>query len=257
MNSLLIIDDDVELGIMLRGYLSTHEMLLDISNTGDVGLRAAASKAYDLMLLDVTLPDLDGFELLQRIRAHSDVPVILLTARGETTDRVRGLQLGADDYLSKPFDPDELIARIRAILRRRAVYPRPEPAISVEITLCLGDLEVQPSNQSARYRGVSLNLTDIELGLLTAFMQSTGVVLDREVLMIQIFGRPFHPLNRTLDMHISRLRRKLRLATTYDNLIKTIRGVGYQFSASDLQRQEMKFLSPIQLDRGAYAPFNP
>jgi two-component system response regulator CpxR len=240
MNSLLIIDDDVELGTMLRGYLERHQMRLDIRLTGDQGLQAAATEQYDLMLLDVMLPDLDGFKILRRLRTYSDAPVMLLTGRSEAADRIHGLQLGADDYLPKPFDPEELVARIRAILRRRALAPLPAPVTSPESRLYLGDLVIDLADHSARYRGLQLNLTDIEFALLKAFMQSRGVVLDRDELMLRIFEKPFHPLNRTLDMHVSRLRRKLYAATTRGNLIKTIRSVGYLFSTMDLERLDRK-----------------
>jgi len=237
MNSLLIIDDDIELGAMLAGYLEREGMRSEVRRTGDLGLKAVATEHYDLILLDVVLPDLNGFEILKRIRTFSDAPVVLLTGRGEATDRIRGLQLGADDYLPKPFDPDELVARIRAILRRRG---RPAPATSAQRRFYIGDLMIDLNDYSARYKGVRLNLTEIEFALLRAFVQSPGVVLDREELMLRIFDRPFHPLNRTLDMHVSRLRRKLHTATTRGNLIKTVRSAGYLFSAMDLEHLDLK-----------------
>ena len=233
MNSILIVDDDVELGTMLCEYLERHKIQLEIRHTGEQGIEAAASGDYDLMLLDVMLPDLDGFEVLQRIRTYSDLSVLLLTARGEAADRIHGLRLGADDYLPKPFDPDELVARIRAILRRSALRT-PAPAKDMGNRLFVGGLSVDLVARSARYKGISLDLTDIELALLEAFMQAPGVVLDREELMLRVFQRPFHPLNRTLDMHVSRLRRKLHSATTFGNLIKTIRSSGYLFSTTDM-----------------------
>jgi two-component system response regulator CpxR len=240
MNSLLIIDDDAELGDMLRGYLARHEMSLDIRHTGELGLKAVATGSYDLMLLDVMLPDLDGFAVLKRLRTYSDTPVMLLTGRSEAADRIHGLQLGADDYLPKPFDPDELVARIRAILRRRAPYPSGVPAASEQSLMRMGDLVIDVGAYSARYRGLPMNLTDIEFSLLKLFMQSPGVVLDREEIMLRIFDRPFHPLNRTLDMHVSRLRKKLQSATTRSNIIKSIRSVGYLFSTMDLERLDLK-----------------
>jgi two-component system, OmpR family, response regulator CpxR len=172
--------------------------------------------------------------VLERIRTYSDLSVLLLTARGEAADRIHGLKLGADDYLPKPFDPDELVARIRAILRRSALRTPMTPAKGIGNRLFVGGLSVDLVARSARYKGISLDLTDIELALLEAFMQSPGVVLDREELMLRVFQRPFHPLNRTLDMHVSRLRKKLHSATTLGNLIKTIRSSGYLFSTMDM-----------------------
>jgi DNA-binding response OmpR family regulator len=141
MNSLLIIDDDAKLGAMLSSYLEHHEMRLDVRHTGHLGLNAVAIKAYDMMLLDIMLPDLDGFQVLQKIRTFSDISVMLLTARGEAADRIRGLRLGADDYLPKPFDPDELVARIHAVLRRRALNPSSILAKPACNHLYAGDLE--------------------------------------------------------------------------------------------------------------------
>jgi DNA-binding response OmpR family regulator len=240
MASLLIIDDDVELCIMLRGYLRHHDMRLEFRHAGAAGLRAVANERYDLILMDVMLPDLDGFELLRRFRKSSEAPVILLTGRSEAADRIHGLQLGADDYLPKPFNPDELVERIRAILRRQRLHRKAAlPARSAEYRFLSGDLVIDLTDRSARHRGVPLNLTDTEFALLQAFLKSPGAVLDREELMIRILDRPFHPLNRTLDMHVSRLRRKLYLATRC-NLIKTVRSAGYLFSAIEVEHLDMK-----------------
>jgi two-component system response regulator CpxR len=186
------------------------------------------------MLLDVTLPDVDGFEVLQRLRVYSDLSVLLLTARGHAADRIRGLQLGADDYLPKPFDPDELVARIRAILRRSGASTAALPTPGAHRRLSLGGLMVDPASRSAKYREHHLDLTDIELSLLEMFIQSPGVVLTREDLVVRIFERAFHPLNRNLDMHVCRLRRKLNSASVGGNPIKTVRNAGYLFSFTDV-----------------------
>jgi two-component system response regulator CpxR len=233
MNSVLIIDDDVKLGTMLREYLQRHQIQLEICHNGELGLEAASTGQYDLMLLDVMLPDVDGFEVLQRLRVYSDLAVLLLTARGQAADRIRGLQLGADDYLPKPFDPDELVARIRAILRRSASHSSTLPAPDLRHQLSLGSLTINLVSRTAKYKENWLDLTDIELSLLKAFLQSPGVVLSREELVIRIFERPFHPLNRNLDMHVCRLRRKLNSASLIGNPIKTIRSAGYLFSATE------------------------
>lgn len=231
MNSVLIIDDDVKLGAMLRTYLERHQIRLEICHNGELGLEAASKGQFDLMLLDVTLPDVDGFEVLQRLRVYSDLSVLLLTARGHAADRIHGLQLGADDYLPKPFDPDELVARIRAILRRSGASTA---APGAHRRLTLGGLMVDPGSRSAKYREHHLDLTDMELSLLELFIQSPGVVLTREDLVVRIFERPFHPLNRNLDMHVCRLRRKLSSASIGGNPIKTVRNEGYLFSITEV-----------------------
>jgi two-component system response regulator CpxR len=233
MRSVLIIDDDVKLCTMLREYLARHQIDLEIRHHGKLGLEAAFAGQYDLVLLDVTLPGIDGFEVLQRLRKSSDLCILLLTARGDAADRIRGLQLGADDYLPKPFDPEELVARIRAIIRRGT--PRSISSLSnaVDRGMPLTVLTVDGASRTARYGTIRLDLTDIELSLLETFLQSPGVVLTREELVARIFQRPFHPLDRSLDMHVSRLRRKLRTATPLGNHIKTVRSSGYLFSTVD------------------------
>jgi two-component system response regulator CpxR len=235
MNSVLIIDDDVKLGTMLREYLARHEIQLEIRHNGELGLEAADTGKFDLILLDVMLPDVDGFEVLRKLRVYSDLSVLLLTARGQAADRIRGLELGADDYLPKPFDPDELAARIRAILRRSVRRSSLLPARDADRRISWGDLVLDLTSHSARYKNRALDLTAIELSLLEAFLRSPGVVLTREELVIRIFERPFHPLNRNLDMHVCRLRRKLHSATLLGNPIKTVRSLGYLFSATDIQ----------------------
>ncbi len=233
MRSVLIIDDDVKLCTMLREYLARYEIDLEIRHHGKLGLETAFAGQYDLVLLDVTLPGIDGFEVLQRLRMSSDLCILLLTARGDAADRIRGLQLGADDYLPKPFDPEELVARIRAIIRRgtpRSISSLPN---AVDRGMQLTGLTVDGASRTARYGTIRLDLTDIELSLLETFLQSPGVVLTREELVARIFQRPFHPLDRSLDMHVSRLRRKLRTATPLGNHIKTVRSSGYLFSTAD------------------------
>jgi two-component system response regulator CpxR len=231
MRPVLIIEDDVKLCAMLREYLLQHGINLDIRHYGREGLEAALSGQHDFVLLDVMLPDMDGFEVLEKLRARSDLYVMLLTARGHASDRIRGLHLGADDYLPKPFDPEELLARIRAIFRRGAPRPGGDTDDSKRRAL---RLTIDSSSRVARYGDYELDLTDIELSLLETFLLSPGVVLTREELMMRVFHRSFHPLDRSLDMHVSRLRRKLRMATPLGNHIKTIRSSGYLFSTVDL-----------------------
>lgn len=233
MVPILVVDDDVRFCGMLGDYLGRHGIELTARHDGEQGLEAAHAACHDLMLLDVTLPGIDGFEVLRRLRTFSEMCVLLLTARGEAADRVRGLRLGADDYLSKPFDVDELVARVQAILRRRvarvplASMTSPKPRLQRE------GLTLDFSSRSVMYGEMPLDLTDIEFCLLEKFMASPGVVLTREDLVSGVFGRPFHPLDRSLDVYVGRLRRKLHATTPLGNHIKTIRSVGYLFSCTE------------------------
>jgi DNA-binding response OmpR family regulator len=174
------------------------------------------------------LPGLDGFEVLRRLRAASSpMNVLLLTARGEDVDRIVGLEIGADDYLPKPFNPRELLARIRAVLRRRGNAEA--PALAGNFLTVMG-LELDTAARVARCGGVLLDLTDVEFGLLQTLMRSAGEVVAREQLAEAVLGRKFHPFDRSLDMHVSRLRHKLDQADNFGDRVKTIRGIGYQLA---------------------------
>jgi DNA-binding response OmpR family regulator len=234
MRSVLIIDDDVRLSGMLRQYFARHEISLTACYNGMEGLGAVSGQRHDLVLLDVMLPDIDGFEVLRRLRELSDVRIMLLTARGDAADRVRGLRLGADDYLPKPFDAEELVARVEAVLRRGT--PKLEDCVNPAETsrVQLGKLLLDPKSRTAQYGDELLELTDIEFLLLETFLRTPGVVLTREELAEQVLQRQFHPLDRSLDMSICRLRRKLRSATPLVHPIRTIRSCGYMFSAAGL-----------------------
>ncbi len=219
MDEVLLIDDDVELCTMLIEYLGKNGFRVKTAHRGDTGLKAAQQRRWSLILLDVMLPGIDGFEVLKRIRSESSVNILLLTARGEDVDRIIGLEFGADDYLPKPFNPRELLARMRAILRRTA-----SPAMKEHEVLRVQDLEVDPAARRALQNGKILDLTDVEFGLLEALMRSPGKVVNRDDLSEAVLGRTFDPFDRSLDMHISRLRRKL----AQEEQVKTVRGVGYQ-----------------------------
>jgi two-component system response regulator CpxR len=225
----LIVDDDVKFCRMLHDYLARHEIELTACHDGEQGLEAAHQAQHELMLLDVTLPGVDGFEILRSLRIFSDMRVVLLTARGEAADRVRGLRLGADDYLPKPFDVEELVARIHAILRRGASHPPSTGASSLKPKLQRAGFTIDFASHTVVYGDVVLDLTDVEMSLLERFLQSPGVALTREELVSGVFQRPFHPLDRSLDVYVSRLRRKLQSATPLGNHIKTIRSSGYLF----------------------------
>jgi DNA-binding response OmpR family regulator len=223
MDEVLLIDDDVELCSMLSEYLGKNGFRVRTAHRGDTGLKAALQRPWSIILLDVMLPGMDGFEALKRIRAESAVSVLLLTARGEDVDRIVGLEIGADDYLPKPFNPRELLARMRAVLRRNAAPASAQPAV-----LRVHDLELDPAARKALKAEKRLDLTDVEFGLLEALMRSPGKVVHREELSQSVLGRPFDPFDRSLDMHVSRLRRKLSHAGSSEDQVKTIRGVGYQ-----------------------------
>ena len=205
---------------------------MDCEHEGNAGLARAQSAGVSLVVLDVMLPGLDGFEILRRLRQASKVPVIMLTARGEDVDRIVGLELGADDYLPKPFNPRELGARIRAILRR---YEQ-----SREVPAAGGRLEVNgvvldPGTRQVMTSGKPVDLTTFEFDILELLMRSAGRVLSRDRLMENFYNRKATPYDRSIDMHISHLRKKLEVGAT---LIKTIRGVGYQFCRSPEDARE-------------------
>ncbi len=225
VEEILLIDDDVELCAMLTEYLGRYGFRVRAVHRGDTGLKAALEKRCALVLLDVMLPGLDGFEVLKRIRAESPVSVLLLTARGEDVDRIVGLEIGADDYLSKPFNPRELLARVRAILRRSQ---SPAPAHDQNLLRVEG-LELNRAARTVLNEGRKIDLTDVEFALLEALMRAPGKVVAREEISVAVLGRKFHPFDRSLDMHVSRLRRKLG-EHGGEERVKTIRGLGYQLA---------------------------
>ena len=212
---------------MLGDYLGRHGYQVTAAHDGKEGLAKALAGTYSIMLLDVMLPGLDGFEVLRRLRAAaSPMSVLLLTARGEDVDRIVGLEIGADDYLPKPFNPRELLARIRAILRRSGNAGAP---VAGNFLAVIG-LEMDTAARVARCGETVLDLTDVEFELLQTLMRSAGEVVAREQLAEAVLGRKFHPFDRSLDMHVSRLRHKLDAADNFGDRVKTIRGVGYQLA---------------------------
>jgi len=217
---LLVIDDDVELCSLLKEYLQREDYNVKCVHDGRNGLDEALKGGYDLIILDVMLPGMDGFEIIKKLRAASRTPVVMLTARGEDVDRIIGLELGADDYLAKPFNPRELLARIKAILRRS------------EGTVNRGRIDVNgvvldPGNRQVHVDGQPVELTTLEFDILELLMRSAGRELSRDALMESLYGRKASPFDRSIDMHVSHLRKKIA-----GNRIKTIRGVGYQFVKS-------------------------
>ncbi|MGO9896005.1 MAG: response regulator transcription factor [Bryobacteraceae bacterium] len=222
--NILLVDDDAELGSLMTEFLKREGFTVECELEGQKGLERAASGAVDLVVLDVMLPGMDGFEILRRLRQRSKVPVIMLTARGEDVDRIIGLELGADDYLPKPFNPRELAARIRAILRRY----EPRPAVSGG-RLEVNGITLDTGTREVVAHGKAVELTTFEFDILEMLMRSAGRVLSRDALMENFYSRKATPFDRSIDMHISHLRKKLEHG---DTLIKTIRGVGYQFTRS-------------------------
>jgi len=218
----LLIDDDKKLAGLLGEYLRRFEIVLAHGATGDEGLRMLRIDPPDCVLLDVMLPGKDGFEVCREIRKTSDVPVIMLTARGEVADRIVGLEIGADDYLPKPFEPRELAARIQAVLRRK------QAPIRGEILRC-GDLEVDMGKRTAVRNGEDLRLTALEFDALAVFARFPGVVLHRERLVDLLKGGEWDPVNRSLDVLVSRLRQKLGDDPQTPRYLKTVRGTGYLF----------------------------
>ncbi|MFT4113248.1 response regulator transcription factor [Silvibacterium sp.] len=228
LEHVLLIDDDVELCRMLQDYLSRHGWEVSMAHRGSSGLAAALEMRHGLIVLDVMLPDFDGFELLRRLRREADVYVLLLTARGEEIDRIVGLELGADDYLPKPFNPRELLARMRAIVRRGTrTGNNGEP--SRESQPAIAGFTVDHAVRSVRFGEQPLELTDLEFDLLHQFLTHPGEVLNREQLVERVLERPFRPLDRSLDMLVSRLRRKLETLPGFSGGIKAVRSNGYLF----------------------------
>ncbi len=217
---ILLIDDDVELGSLLKEYLGREGIVLEVEHDGPRGLERAAVAGFDLVVLDVMLPGMDGFEVLRRLRSRSRVPVLMLTARSEDEDRIVGLELGADDYLGKPFNPRELLARVRAILRR--IEPRTGEGGRVEAN----GVALDSGSREVLVEGERVELTTIEFDILEVLLRSAGRVVSRDDLAEVLYNRKSTPYDRSIDMHISHLRRKLERSRP---LIKTVRGVGYQF----------------------------
>jgi DNA-binding response OmpR family regulator len=222
--SLLLVDDDVELCGMMHEFFAQEGHHLDTAYNGREGLTAALNNTYDLVILDVMLPVIDGFELLQRLRRRKDLPIIMLTARVQQQDRIRGLDWGADDYLPKPFDPDELLARIRAVLRRSESLTRAEAQ-----EIVIGNIRVNPTSREAWLNDDPVELTATEFDLLEMLMRSPGRVVSRDEITAALFEREATPYDRFLDVHISHLRKKLEGDRS---LIRTVRGVGYVFTGA-------------------------
>ena len=224
----LLVEDDARLAALTREYLESHGMAVTLASDGRRGLAEALARRYDVVLLDLMLPEKHGLEVCRELRARSDVPIVVLTARGEEADRVMGLELGADDYLPKPFSPRELLARIHAVVRRA----RGQVGPSLE-KVQVGGLVLDPGAQRATYLGRELALTGYEFALLKALAERAGRILTREQLMEIAKGSAEESFDRSIDVHVSRLRHKLGDDPRRPQLLKTVRGVGYLLAAGD------------------------
>ncbi len=229
--SLLLVDDDIELAALMAEYFREQTIELAIANDGIGGLNRAMDGSFDLVLLDVMLPGIGGFEVLRQLRRRSAVPVIMLTARTEHGDRIEGLNAGADDYLPKPFSPDELLARIQAVLRRAG---RGAPLKS-EVLEANG-VRMNAGTRQVTCEGEAVDVTSIEFDILELLVRSAGRVVSRDDLTRFLYNRQANPMERALDVHMSHLRKKLERGNT---LIRTVRGVGYLFAAEDEVRTEV------------------
>jgi two-component system, OmpR family, response regulator CpxR len=227
---LLVVDDDVLLSKSIAGYLIEAGFVVDLAHRGDEGVKRALSSEYAMVVLEVNLPGVNGFEVLRRIRTESHIPVLVLTRRGEDIDRIVGLEIGADDYLIKPVNPRELVARIRAILRRARIEAW--RALHVSSLLSVGDVALDRSARSVRRAGIRIELTSLEFDLLDMLLQAAGRVVERNALAKTLLGRELTPFERSIDMHVSNLRRKLGPSPGGSERIRSIRGVGYIYTAA-------------------------
>ena len=236
MKRLLIVDDDQGLVNLLKRFLEAEGFQVDAAYDHPSGLKAALSGDHAILILDVMLPGGSGFELLKVLRQQSGMPVLLLTARGEAVDRILGLEIGADDYLAKPFDPRELVARIRAILRR-APDGAPVPLRSEhDEVLNVGEIGMSMGTRTVTCGGQPVDLTSVEFNVLELLLRHAGNVVTREQIAEVALGRPLNAFDRSVDVHVSRLRKKLGSFAGTDDLIRPIRGIGYFMPASTPER---------------------
>jgi len=234
-NRILIIDDDVELCELLRDYLAAEGFAVEAVHDGESGAERVKEHDYCLVVLDVMLPRISGFEVLRRIRSGSQVPVLMLTARGDEIDRIVGLEMGADDYLPKPFNPRELVARLRAIQRRVTVSPA-EADATLNL-LEVGDVAVDPGARSVRCGDRDVEVTSVEFSILEVLLRTAGKVISREDLSLQALGRRLNYQDRSIDVHVSSLRKKLGPSDSGSERIKSVRGIGYIYASPVTERQ--------------------
>jgi DNA-binding response OmpR family regulator len=220
---ILLIDDDARLAAMVSEYLGGAGYRVSVASSGAHGLEQLGQAPYDALVLDLTLPDMDGLEVCRRLRAHWDLPVLMLTARGDAMDRIVGLELGADDYLPKPFEPRELLARLKAILRRGRARAR-SPVLQ------FGRLEIDRDARAVRLDGLEKALTSFQFALLAALAENAGRVLSRDALMDLLRGEKMDAFDRSIDVHVSRIRAAIEDDPKKPRRIITVRGAGYVFA---------------------------
>jgi DNA-binding response OmpR family regulator len=223
VHRVLLVEDDARLATMVSDYLGEAGFRVQRAATGAAAMQLAAAEAFDAMILDLMLPDADGLDICRNLRMKSDIPVLMLTARGDPLDRVVGLELGADDYLPKPFEPRELLARLRAILRRRNAAADPQ-------LLRFGRLEIDKGAREVRLDGQRKTLTGHQFALLLALAERAGRVMSREALMDLTRGAVLEDFDRSIDVHISRLRAAIEDDPKHPRRILTLRGAGYLFA---------------------------
>lgn len=223
-NTILLADDDVELSDLLKEYFESEGFQVRVAYDGEAALQSARQPGLDLVVLDIMMPKMNGMDVLKELRQDSRVPVIMLTARGDDMDRILGLELGADDYVPKPCNPRELLARIRAVMRRMPAVPEEEHGHIVT-----DDLELNQGNRTLTKSGIQVELTSTEFSILLELLQHRGEVVSKRDLYMSALGREPVPHDRSVDMHVSNLRRKLGNDPRGDNRIETIRGIGYQY----------------------------
>ena len=226
---ILIVDDDKKLCRLVADYLEPMGYEVEAAHNGTQGLQMILEGNYHAVILDVMMPQMDGFEVLKRLRKESDIPVLMLTARGEETDRIVGLEMGADDYLPKTFSSRELLARLRAVTRRYIVSERQAASEATDKVLIFKNLQIEQGSRTVRLDAKTLNLTPIEYDLLTSLAGSAGRVLTRDQLLDAVAGRDYEVFDRSVDVHISSLRRKLGDDSRNPRFIKTVRSAGSMF----------------------------
>ena len=228
----LIIDDDRKLCRLITEYLEPMGYIVSSAYNGPDGIEKALNEEFHVVILDVMMPGMDGFEVLKELRRRTDLPVLMLTARGDETDRIVGLEMGADDYLPKTFSTRELLARLRAVTRRSFLTKSKEMP-SIESAIVIEDLRIEPSSRTAFLQDQVLELTPLEFDLLLILSRAKGRVLTRDQLLDEISGRSYEVFDRSVDMHISSLRRKLGDNPQKPRFIKTVRAVGYMLIEAD------------------------